>query len=321
MRPEQLSRRALRGRARADRPGRDRRASRSPCPRTCRPRRATGRRRSSRSASWRVRASPSRRRQPAARRSSCSAAPRRPLLVAGGGVLYSGATEALRTFAEPTGIPVAETQAGKGALPFDHPRALGAIGATGTPGANELAAEADLVRRDRHPLVRLHHRVAHGLRAPRRPLRQRQRRRASDGHKLAGLPLRRRRPGDARRADGGARGPRRRPGLDGARRGRTTGPGTPRSSVCVTAGHGPLPSQAEVIGTVNAGRRGPQRGRQRGRQHAGRPAQALAHARAGRLPPGVRLLVHGLRGRRRASASSSPTRAARSSSWSATGPG
>ena len=70
---------------------------------------------------------------------------RRPLLVAGGGVIYSGATSALRTFVEATGIPVAETQAGKGSLPYDHPRAVGAIGATGTTAADELAADADLV--------------------------------------------------------------------------------------------------------------------------------------------------------------------------------
>ena len=70
---------------------------------------------------------------------------RRPLIVAGGGVIYSEATEALRAFVDATGIPVAETQAGKGALPFDHPSALGAVGATGTPGANRTAREADLV--------------------------------------------------------------------------------------------------------------------------------------------------------------------------------
>jgi 3D-(3,5/4)-trihydroxycyclohexane-1,2-dione acylhydrolase (decyclizing) len=69
----------------------------------------------------------------------------RPLIVAGGGVAYSGATEALRVFAEATGIPVAETQAGKGSLAWDHPQAVGAIGATGTTAANKLAAEADLV--------------------------------------------------------------------------------------------------------------------------------------------------------------------------------
>jgi len=69
----------------------------------------------------------------------------RPLIVAGGGVAYSGATEALRRFAEATGVPVAETQAGKGSLPWDHPQAVGAIGATGTTASNTLAAEADLV--------------------------------------------------------------------------------------------------------------------------------------------------------------------------------
>ncbi|WP_394834071.1 3D-(3,5/4)-trihydroxycyclohexane-1,2-dione acylhydrolase (decyclizing) [Pendulispora rubella] len=69
----------------------------------------------------------------------------RPLIVAGGGVIYSEATEALRAFAEATGIPVAETQAGKGALAYNHPQAVGAIGATGTTAANALAREADVV--------------------------------------------------------------------------------------------------------------------------------------------------------------------------------
>ena len=68
-----------------------------------------------------------------------------PLIVAGGGVLYSEASVALANFAEATGIPVSETQAGKGALPYDHPQEVGAVGVTGTPGANILAREADLV--------------------------------------------------------------------------------------------------------------------------------------------------------------------------------
>lgn len=72
-------------------------------------------------------------------------ASRRPLIIAGGGVIYSEATAALEQFAEQTGIPVAETQAGKGALRYDHPSALGAVGVTGTPGANIIAREADLV--------------------------------------------------------------------------------------------------------------------------------------------------------------------------------
>ncbi|TYB46669.1 3D-(3,5/4)-trihydroxycyclohexane-1,2-dione acylhydrolase (decyclizing) [Actinomadura chibensis] len=70
---------------------------------------------------------------------------RRPLIVAGGGVIYSRATAELRAFAERTGIPVAETQAGKGALPWDHDRAVGAVGATGSTAANALARDADVV--------------------------------------------------------------------------------------------------------------------------------------------------------------------------------
>ena len=70
---------------------------------------------------------------------------KKPLIVAGGGVLYSEASRALANFAEATGIPVCETQAGKGSLPYDHPQQLGAVGVTGTPGANIAAREADLV--------------------------------------------------------------------------------------------------------------------------------------------------------------------------------
>jgi len=70
---------------------------------------------------------------------------RTPLIVAGGGVIYSRATEALARFAAQTGIPVGETQAGKGSLSFDHPQNLGALGTTGTPAANILAREADLI--------------------------------------------------------------------------------------------------------------------------------------------------------------------------------
>jgi 3D-(3,5/4)-trihydroxycyclohexane-1,2-dione acylhydrolase (decyclizing) len=69
----------------------------------------------------------------------------RPLVVAGGGVLYSEASEALAKFVAATGIPISETQAGKGSLPFDHPQQLGAVGVTGTPGANIAAREADLI--------------------------------------------------------------------------------------------------------------------------------------------------------------------------------
>lgn len=70
---------------------------------------------------------------------------KRPLIVAGGGVIYSEATSALAAFATAAGIPVAETQAGKGSLRFDHPASLGALGATGTTAANSVAETADLV--------------------------------------------------------------------------------------------------------------------------------------------------------------------------------
>jgi 3D-(3,5/4)-trihydroxycyclohexane-1,2-dione acylhydrolase (decyclizing) len=72
-------------------------------------------------------------------------AAKQPIIVAGGGVHYSEAYDALRHFVEKTGIPSGETQAGKGVLPYNHPLNLGAIGVTGTSGANILAREADLV--------------------------------------------------------------------------------------------------------------------------------------------------------------------------------
>jgi 3D-(3,5/4)-trihydroxycyclohexane-1,2-dione acylhydrolase (decyclizing) len=72
-------------------------------------------------------------------------AARKPFIIAGGGVIYSEAGDALASLVEQTGIPVGETMAGKGALPWDHPQNLEALGATGTPGANLIAREADLV--------------------------------------------------------------------------------------------------------------------------------------------------------------------------------
>ncbi len=70
---------------------------------------------------------------------------KRPLIVAGGGVIYAEATDILRRFVDQTGIPVGETMAGKGSLRYDHPLSMGAIGATGTFAANRIAREADLV--------------------------------------------------------------------------------------------------------------------------------------------------------------------------------
>src|SRR4051795_3247980 len=69
----------------------------------------------------------------------------RPLIVSGGGTIYAEAPDALRELVEATGVPVAETQAGKGSLPYDHPQSVGAIGATGTTAANAIARDADVV--------------------------------------------------------------------------------------------------------------------------------------------------------------------------------
>ncbi|WP_395310861.1 3D-(3,5/4)-trihydroxycyclohexane-1,2-dione acylhydrolase (decyclizing) [Mycobacterium sp. AMU20-3851] len=80
-----------------------------------------------------------------ARAAEVIASATKPLIVAGGGLHYSFAEEALAAFCEQTGIPVAESQAGKGSLSYDHPQSVGAIGSTGTTAANALAAEADVI--------------------------------------------------------------------------------------------------------------------------------------------------------------------------------
>src|SRR6516162_10187866 len=72
-------------------------------------------------------------------------AAKRPVIIAGGGVLYGGACEALRGFAERHGVPVCETQAGKSSLPWDHPLQLGSVGVTRYTAANALATQADLI--------------------------------------------------------------------------------------------------------------------------------------------------------------------------------
>lgn len=174
---------------------------------------------------------------------------RRPLIVAGGGTIYAEATEALREFAEATGIPVAETQAGKGSLPYDHPCAVGAIGSTGTTAANALAREADVVlgvgtrwsdftTASRtifaHPEVRfVNLNVA-----------------SVDAYKQAGVPL----VADARLGlqaladalDGWSAAP------DYTQHARELALGWVRTvERAYTLGHGPLPAQTEVIGVVN----------------------------------------------------------------------
>ena len=105
----------------------------SRCPRTSRPRRSTCPTAFLEPRTWTIF-----RRPPApdalARAAALVRAARRPLIVAGGGVIYSEATARCARFVDATGIPVGETQAGRGALVSDHPLALGAVGATGTRG-------------------------------------------------------------------------------------------------------------------------------------------------------------------------------------------
>lgn len=84
-------------------------------------------------------------RGPLARAVAAIRAAERPVVVAGGGVLYSDAASELRAFVEATGIPVGTSQAGGGSLEWDHPQYLGGIGATGTAAANAIAAQADVV--------------------------------------------------------------------------------------------------------------------------------------------------------------------------------
>jgi 3D-(3,5/4)-trihydroxycyclohexane-1,2-dione acylhydrolase (decyclizing) len=93
---------------------------------------------------WPIRQSPPDARELAALAAAIRSA-KAPLIIAGGGVHYSGAAAELARFAAQFGIPVAETQAGKGALPWDHELSLGSVGVTGTSAANAAAVQADLV--------------------------------------------------------------------------------------------------------------------------------------------------------------------------------
>ena len=123
----------------------------------------------------------------------------RPLIVAGGGVIYSGANDALAAFVEKTGIPVSETQAGKGSLPL-RPPASGRRDRLDRHDRRQRAGRRGRCGdRDRHPLQRLHQRLPDGVQRPRRAVRQHQRRlvRLRQAGRVVG---RRRRARGARRA-------------------------------------------------------------------------------------------------------------------------
>jgi 3D-(3,5/4)-trihydroxycyclohexane-1,2-dione acylhydrolase (decyclizing) len=175
---------------------------------------------------------------------------RRPMIVAGGGTIYSEATEVLRRFAEQTGIPVGETQAGKGSLPYDHPCSLGAVGATGTFAANRAAREADLV-------VGIGTRWTDFTTASKTAFQNPEVRFVNinitdfDAHKHAGLAL----VGDARatlealrealvgyEVNGGYR----------EQNARLSEEWDREVERLYTLGHGPPPSQGEVIGAINS---------------------------------------------------------------------
>ena len=221
----------------------------------------------------------------------------RPLVVAGGGVIYSDATEALRAFAEATGVPVAESQAGKGSLRYDHPLSVGAIGATGTTAADALAAEADVVIGigTRYSDFTTGSKTVFGnpdVRFVNLNVM------AFDAHKLSAVAL----VGDARLGleqltealDGWSA-----PAEHSARATRLAGEWDDLVQQSHDLHHEPLPAQSEVIGVVNTPEPRPGRRGVRGRLHARRPPQDVAHARPQGLPRRVRLLLHGLRDRRR----------------------
>jgi 3D-(3,5/4)-trihydroxycyclohexane-1,2-dione acylhydrolase (decyclizing) len=173
----------------------------------------------------------------------------RPLIVAGGGVIYSDATEALRELVDATGIPVAETQAGRGSLRSDHPLALGAVGATGTLAANRLAREADLV-------IGVGTRWSDFTTASTAAFQDPDVRFVNvnvsefDAAKHSGLPL----TCDARAGLEGLReqlaGHRVAEGWEQRAR-EEAAAWAEEVERLVNAGHGPLPSQAEVIGAIN----------------------------------------------------------------------
>jgi 3D-(3,5/4)-trihydroxycyclohexane-1,2-dione acylhydrolase (decyclizing) len=174
---------------------------------------------------------------------------KRPLIVAGGGVIYSEATEALRELVEATGIPVAETQAGRGSLRSDHPLALGAVGATGTLAANRLAREADLV-------IGVGTRWSDFTTASKSAFQDPDVRFVNvnvsefDAAKHSGLPL----TCDARLGVEGLSeqlaGHRAAEGWEQRAR-EEAAAWAEEVERLVHAGHGPLPSQAEVIGAIN----------------------------------------------------------------------
>ena len=229
---------------------------------------------------------------------------KRPLIVAGGGVQYSRAQDALAAFCEATGIPVGQSQAGKGTLVYDHPQCLGAIGSTGTTAANAIAREADVVigigtrysdfttasrTAFQNPDVRFVNINVAGL----------------DAIKHAGLAVSGRRPRGTRapccrcwRAIRSTESYAETYNELNAAWEETVEKVIPASESQCRGRRPAHPERGDRHGERAV--RPARRGRLRRRIDARRPAQAVADPRPEGLPRGVRLLLHGLRGRRRA---------------------
>ena len=312
--------RCQRAMAGADRSGGMRPGHAWRCARTCRPRPTTIPEASSKSGSGRRAGSgPTRRARARPWRSSSA----REEAVHRGGrrrALFRG-REGARGLRGARGIPVAETQAGKSSLAVDHPQAHRARSASPARGAaNALARGGRRRARDRHAPAGFHHRLPGAVQEPGAASIIGLNAQAFDAGKHGAHPAGGRR---ARRA----RAPRR-----GARRLAAPAAWTRRAA----DEQGALDASiaARYTGATQRGaavrragdRRGAARGqaqRHRGlrrRRPAGRTAQALAGRRAGRLPPRIRLFLHGLRDRRRHRRQDGRARRARSSSWSATAP-
>ena len=218
---------------------------------------------------------------------------KRPLVVAGGGVVYAEASEELRAFATATGIPVSDTHAGKGAINWDHPSAVGGVGSTGSSAANALAREADVV-------IGIGTRYSDFTTASHTVFANEDVRFVNvnvlgfDAAKHGATML----VADAREAlralTAGLEGWQ----VDDAYRQEAVDLDAAWQQVvdeCYHRDHTPLPAQTEVFGALNE-LMGPQgRRHQRRRLDAGRPAVPVAGLDPGAVPRRVRVLVHGLR--------------------------
>ncbi len=243
----------------------------------------------------------------------------RPTIIAGGGTIYSEACEELRALATATGIPVADTQAGKGAINYDHPCSMGGVGSTGGDSGNHIADRADLV-------IGVGTRYSDFTTASKTQFKNPDVRFVNINITPFDAAKESARDGRGRRARGPDRFER------GA--GRTTAssddllPRDRRRARGLVRDHRPLlPPGPRSAARPDGGLRRAQRthgcGRhchQRRRLHARRPAGAVAGQNPRPVPRGVRLLLHGLRDPRRPGLSSSPDRSPRSYPSSGTAP-